>query len=514
MNNDSSLSAKITSQWQGAVCLVIALPLLVFARTLQHDLLLWDDNTLITCNPLVTPASWSGMLSAWRVAYDYLYIPLTYNLWMILGWLGGGKNPHPAIFHGANVAMHIGNSLLVLAICRKLTGKIWPSCLAALLFGLHPLQVESVAWASGMKDLLSGALALGAILGYLRAATAARPKYTYLLAIGLLFLSTLAKPGVVGVPLMIMAMDWLLLRRRGGVVLRWGIPLLLVVIPAILWTRQIQPVAGFTPPPVALRPAVAADALAFYIQKAFYPLQLCTDYGLKPDIVLTSGRALWSWLIPAGVVLAIGIIPKLRRPGVLAGGLIFVAGVLPVLGLIPFGFQYYSTVADRYVYLSMLVAALILVDILTLLPGRQQMLLGGALILILGALSHRQCGFWANTVALETHTVSVNPHSAAAYTRLAAELGVALKPEAANRAKLRQQARELQQLAENYCRKALAVQGDYLPAQNNLVALLLMQGRDREARELARRFQVLAEQKTVAKKDLAPKQNFTSPNRS
>jgi len=412
--------------------LVIALAvLLVFAQAALFDFLQWDDLALIVNNGYVNPPILSHALMAWARAHAGLYIPLTYNVWAAIATVASTQsadiagitvNPYP--FHTANVLIHLLSAWLVYRIVALWWEQKWISATAAVIWAVHPIQVEAVAWATGMKDVLSGFLALAAI--YLYLSTAARkdtePERTrirtasrYGAAAFCMMLATFAKPGVVGVPLFAIVLDLLVINRSWKTVLKCSWPLLLAVVPAVLATRSAQSVSG-APfiSAVWTRPLLAGHALAFYLQKIIWPNVFGTDYGLTPVYVMAHWWGYAASLIPAAVTAAI-ILHKPGRRMLGAAGLVFLAGVAPVLGFAPFVFQRYSTVADRYVYLSMLGVALAVAYLLRRMPTRWAVTVACFICAILMIRAGIQTATWEDNRTLAEHTFAVNPNSMAGY---------------------------------------------------------------------------------------------------
>lgn len=165
----------------------------------------------------------------------------------------------------------------------------------------------------------------------------------------------MSKPSTAVLPLIVVSLDVILYRRP----LWWSLarmgPWLLMAATATAMTWSIQPAAKLKPWPLWSRPLIAADALAFYLGKLVLPIHLSIDYGRTPLAMLGDPVLYWDWIFPVIVAL---IVWRLHKPVLTAGAMIFFLGLLPVLGLAPFAYQYFSTVADRYVYLSMLGVAM------------------------------------------------------------------------------------------------------------------------------------------------------------
>ncbi len=311
--------------------------------------------------------------------------------------------------------------------------------LGALLFAVHPLQVESVAWISEVRGLLCGLFAVLALWQYVEYAdghpapgttafsagcrvgrTSEVRAMLYAGATAALVLALLSKPAAVAVPLMAGVLGVGLLRRRLMVVFLEMLPWIACAIVAIAKTKQLQPGTALAfVPSLAVRPLVALDAIGFYVAKFFVPLQLGADYGRTPPFVL-GGKPFESFQI-GGVllpVLLIAFVLVKHRRMPLVGSALFLAWLAPVLGLVSFDFQRISTVADRYVYLAMLGPALVVAWIVQRWWSLPLAGVAAATIGLLGALSFLQLGTWRDTQTLFEHALRVNPRSAVAQYHL------------------------------------------------------------------------------------------------
>jgi tetratricopeptide (TPR) repeat protein len=401
---------------------LLGLILLAFGRTLANEFVDWDDSVLVYQNPNFNPPTMKGLLAGWNPrnpSNTGMYDPLVFSTWWVIAQgaqintpdiLGATLNPLP--FHAANLLVHWISACLVLEILLQLGLTRWPATLGAAIFAIHPLQTEPVAWITGMKDLLSNALALSAIychLTGLRLPAQQRSRRDWL-AFGIFVLGLLAKPSVIVTPPIIWVLDVLLLnqpwKKSAARLAVWIIP----GIPTALLARWLQPTHFLATTPLWSRPLVALDALAFYLAKLLVPIDLNFDYGRTPTALLRNvdlhNAIYWTWSIP---LIVAGAILLSRRKQLIAAGLIFALGVAPVLGLTPFIYQFYSTVADRYAYLSMLGVALAVAWILQnynkrLLYG----VISGLLILYCG-LSFAQSAVWADSETLYERGIKLNP---------------------------------------------------------------------------------------------------------
>lgn len=410
----------------------------------------WDDALNVTNNPHLKPPTAEGLVFFWLHPYDYLYIPLSYSVWWVLvhfrmaGPNGHGSFLDPQLFHVVNLLLHIGAALIVFRLLLLLTRREWAACAGALLFALHPLQVEPVAWITGLKDVLCGLLSMVALWQYVLFAgmdpnplapigtrTSAhyftKRQWHYLLAVLAFVAALLAKPSAITVPLLALVIDRLLLHRRWKQIAISVLPLCAIAAASAIVTTCAQPVHVPNIGPLWSRPFVAGDALAFYLSKLVLPIGLSAVYPHSVDKVLAS-RMLWlAWLVPmAVVVLACAL--RRRVPWFAAAAFISIAALLPVLGLVPFAYEQDSTVADRYMYVAMLGPSLALAFGLARLEARRSpaaLRSVGAIcavsIAVLAAISSVQAKYWHDSRSLFGRVLQVDPNSSVALGNLAAD---------------------------------------------------------------------------------------------
>jgi len=515
--------------------ILIFVSVAVFWPVLGHQFLAYDDSVDVYKNPYLQARSLDNLLHFWRYPYEGLYTPLTYTLYALAAWApallteipSAAVAPDPRLFHGLNLLLHLLSVLIVWRILTLLlrrtrvagTGTAlddnslpleWAACGGALLFAIHPIQVEPVAWVAGFKDVLFGLLSFVAVWHYLRYVDAkmqpgtGRPPHTrlnYGLATGAFVLALLAKPTAVVLPVIVWllaAWGWRRSRREQVAGLAaW-------VIIALAWgllTRWVQPGTALVfEPPLWARPLIAGDAVLFYLYKLILPLRFGPDYGRSPQVVLESGWVFLTGLIPYALAGWLWVKRKKLAWLATAAG-IFVVGLLPVLGLISFGFQHYSTVADRYVYLAMLGPALVLAWGLTR-PRKKLAAICGAIVLgffLLGSV--RQVPYWHDTLTLFEHALQVNPNSFLAHNNLGfvlAEQGqdveavshfneaLRLEPESSithlNLGNALERQGKLEEAIQHYV-EALRIVPTYARAHTNLGLALAKKGRYDEALE-------------------------------
>ncbi len=403
-----------------------------FVSVCGHDFVDWDDYGNVARNSSFQPPTLAHIAGFWRQSYFGMYIPVTYSLWGGVATLARSATPdehgfvlNPYVFHAANLLLHVLAVLLVYAILQRIGAASWPAFFGAALFAVHPVQVEPVAWISGTKDVLAGVLSLCAILlhlHYLRALARGDPRrraaLLFAAATVVLVLAMLAKPSSMATPLIVFVIDVLLLRRSLKRAEVECLFCLLLIAPLLVMGRSVQPSGTWFAASLWARPFVAADALAFYLLQLLAPVHLCPDYGRSPRWLLRSNWMYVTWALPAAVA-ALCWWSRRRFPWIVAACAIVVACLLPVLGLLHFEFQIYSTVGDRYLYLAMLGPALLVSYLLQRYRSRVAFTIAVALATALAVRSFLQVRYWRDSKTLFGHTAEVNPDSVAAHNVLA-----------------------------------------------------------------------------------------------
>ncbi len=408
--------------------ILLAAVVLVFGRILANDFVNWDDRPLIYDNSNIYHPTAAGLLHHWNPkdpSNSEMYDPLVFTLWWSLAHVAQIESPdfwgsklNPYIYHAANLLVHWLSAWVVLEILRRLKIGDWPALAGALIFAIHPIQTEAVAWATAMKDLLSGLFALLAIWRYIAAlqSVGRRRKWNYLVATVCFVAAMLSKPSTVVVPVIVALIDRILYARSWRDIFKWIWPWLILATGCGVLTVLVQPPHPFDVGPIWARPLIAMDALAFYLYKIFLPIRLSFDYGRNPMAVLTDPALhhplYWTWVFPLTVAVFLW---RIKQPMLTLAGLIFLLGLLPVLGLKTFVFQYYTTVADRYVYLPMLGMVLAVGWLMS--RNRNRIVIGAfaLIVLVLGSLSFVQAGEWKDTETIYDFGLHLNKTRALHY---------------------------------------------------------------------------------------------------
>jgi len=421
----------------GLSLVLVAAVGVVYLQVRDHAYVDYDDLLYIANNPNVREGlSLEGLRRAFLERFDTNWIPLTAVSYLIEYSLHGAQARYVLL---ANAALHALSSVGLLWVVRRATGATWLAAFVAAIFALHPLHVESVAWASERKDVLSGLCWIAAMGAYVRYCESLRGGW-YLATAVAMALGGLAKPMVVTLPFALLLLDlWPLRRLRDDGGPGWPdtgafaralvekLPLLALSVAFSAVTISVQGEGGamrfgeaFS---LEVRLANALHSYVVYVAKTFWPLDLAAFYP-HPAAGVGTGRALAALLVLAGATAAC-----LRwlgtRPHLAVGWLWFLGTLVPVIGLVQVGMQ---ARADRYMYLPMIGLSLGIAwearDRLTRLglPGAARIGLGTVVLLALAVVAHRQVGTWKDTVTLFEHAVAVTEDNAVAHSYLAEAL--------------------------------------------------------------------------------------------
>jgi len=407
-----------------------------YAQVIGHQFITLDDPTYIQGNSMVNRGlTRAGIAWAFTTFYAANWHPLTWISHMIDCQLFGTNAGRHLL---VNALIHVANTLLVFWFLLRATHARWPSALIAALFALHPLHVESVAWASERKDTLSTLFGLLSLIAYVRYAEApSRKRYTWIAVT--LGLGLLAKPMLVTWPFVMLLIDYWPLRRfraassarRSEVatelwpLLREKLPLFVLAAASAIMTLMAQSREGavrtLAHDPIALRLSNALVSYAKYLLLTFWPNDLAIYYPFA---------GIPAWQIIGAAFLLIGttafcLSQRKIRPYLIVGWLWFLGTLVPVIGLVQVGGQ---IMADRYFYIpsiGLFIAVVFgLADItrsLRVAPSLSAAI-AGIVLLVLATLTNTQIRRWHDSFTLFEHTLAVTPPN----LRIEHNLGVAL----------------------------------------------------------------------------------------
>ena len=436
-------SLKFISNRSLAMLAVVAFVAMIYGRTVTFGFIEHDDDRNIYENHRLLNPTVETFTSYWTEPYLGLFIPATYTYWTaVSAWSNswshedGFKKPDPKWFHLGNVILHGANGLLVLTLLSSVGFSSVAATFGALFFVAHPLQVEAVAWASGAKDVWSsfwGLLSLVTFLQFLTRPVSAEKKYLGLVPLFLSYLffsiAILAKPSQVVIPVMGALLIYYHDRKINLHRVKILLPYMVILGIYLTLANLSQGAEGsFKQVPLALRPLIAGDAINFYATKILFPLNLAVDYARPPTTVINSNIALALSTFTLMFLTATALV-WLRHKNqsfntITVSIWLFVVGLTPVLGLVPFGYQFFSTVCDRYAYLAMLSPALV-VAMLQQHVRKSRGVLTTILIAYVTSLGFgtlRQVDYWQNESKLFKHSLEVQPDGAVALIGFSNEL--------------------------------------------------------------------------------------------
>jgi protein O-mannosyl-transferase len=492
--------------------LLALVTLVLYWPATGFDFLNYDDPTFVTSNAHVQGGlNWEGVKWAFGLSGGDYWHPLTWLSLMLDASLFGRK---AGGFHFTNVAFHAANGVLLFLLLRRLTGALWRSAVVAALFALHPLRVESVAWVTERKDVLSGCFGLLALICYARYAQKAAGSSQwsvisnqssrvpavnnasrttdyrllitdhrllfYLLSLGFFAFGLMSKATLVTWPFVMLLLDCWPLQRFQLLSFRSAVstlrPLVREKIPFFVlsgisccltyWTEKgRQMTAGFEETPALLRLENALVAYARYLGKTFCPVKLAVPY-------VNPGH--WSWLelggsamVLVGVCLAVLWLGR-RRPYLLVGWCWFLGTMIPMIGLTK---GWLTFAADRFTYVPSIGVLLLTVWGVCELARRWRYpalvlsVAGAAAIVPCLVLTRQQIGYWKDSETLFRHALEVTENNGAAHN----SLGVALVEKG-----------QPDEAVEEF-QEVLRLKPDDVYGRNNLGIALLKSGKTDEA---------------------------------
>ncbi len=428
------LPAKTISSRHHLPLILLALAIVTMAVYWQvhgFDFLNYDDGDYVTDNSHIQDGlTRKSIIWAFTTAHAVNWHPMTWMSHMLdyqifKLWAGG--------HHLTNLLFHIANSLLLFLVFRKMTGCIWRSAFVAAVFALHPLHVQSVAWVSERKDLLSAFFWMLTLWAYARYAQ--RPGWAaYIWIIIFFILGLLSKPMVVTLPFVLLLLDyWPLHRfRLGGAedhrhvpiagLIQEKIPLFLLSAISAGITFSVQQQGGavesFDAIPFTERLANAFITYVTYIIKTLFPTKLAAFYPYPESF---SGWKVFAAVMMIAVLTGLALWFIHRAPYVTVGWLWFAGTLVPVIGIVQVGFQ---SMADRYMYLPMIGLTIPVAwgipEIVSKWRHRQAWLgISAALALaVLAIVSWMQTGHWKNSQTLFEHALEVTSGNYIAHNNL------------------------------------------------------------------------------------------------
>jgi protein O-mannosyl-transferase len=415
-------------------CLILAGVTLLQYWSIQFaEFITFDDQLHIVNNSyLKSGFSWASLLWAFSTDYGGNWHPITWLSFMADYYLFG---LNPSGYHIVNLLIHIMNSALLFFVLHRMTNAFWRSGFVAVLFAVHPMHVESVAWVSERKDLLCalfGFMAMGAYDQYTKRLNI---KY-YFLLIAFFCLGLMSKPMILTLPFMLLLFDYWPLRRiqfddhptireslktlRSLVIEK--IPLFILSLLSAVMTYHAQQawnaISSMEMLPLNIRVLNAVSSYALYIEKAFWPVSLSVFYPL-----IVSHDAieiiLYGILLVMITIFAIG--KSRSHPYLIVGWLIYLGVLVPVIGIIKIGSQ---SMADRYTYIPFvglfIMASWGIPDLIKRLVHRKFYMVGAVFVVLLffSVNTWHQAHYWRDSVTLFTRALQITSRNYAAHENL------------------------------------------------------------------------------------------------
>jgi tetratricopeptide (TPR) repeat protein len=415
----------------------------IYWQVRNFDFINYDDPVYVTENPRVLEGlNWESIKWAFTSIYGSNWFPLTWLSLMLDRQLFG---VNPGTFHLINVVLHTVNAIVLFIILSRCTKDIWPSFFTAVVFGLHPLHVESVAWIAERKDVLSTLFWMLTMLGYIRYVEKPTVR-RYMIVLAAFIAGLMSKPMLVTLPFVLLLVDyWPLQRIRLSRNIRQEnpdqrnntrtisflvlekVPLFVLSAASCVMTLIAQKskgaVSSFEVLSLSDRLTNALVSYTSYIGKMFWPTGLAIFYPHPQDNIPLL-KIVISTMILFAVSLAV-IFSCRKKRYLLVGWLWYLGTLVPVIGLVQVGAQ---AMADRYAYIPVIGLSIMIAwsvrDIVSKWRYKNVIVVTAGVLICatLMVCTYRQLRYWQNNETLFTHTLDVTSDNYIAHNNI----GIAL----------------------------------------------------------------------------------------
>ncbi len=456
--------------------MILVATLAVYAQVRHHEFVNFDDDKYITENlHLRKGLSWEGIRWAFTTFYFGFWSPLTWLSRMLDVQLFGLD---PGMHLLMNVFIHMASVVLLYIALLRMTGSVWRSAFVAAMFALHPLNVESVAWASERKNVLSTFFWMLTMLAYSRYVLRPGIK-NYLLVFCAYLMGLMAKPMLVTLPCALLLMDYWPLKRfwppgEGTaksqsspqiqprplfLLIAEKLPMLIASgLSVYITSVSMMKIISLDIRPMSLRIANALVSYVLYMFKTICPYNMAVYYMFPESVPLWRSAA--AGLAIIGIT-ALSVVTIRTRPYIIVGWLWFLGTAAPVIGLVQA--DLWPAMADRYAYIPQIGLFFIIAWAGADLLKRRRILTTAAAASFLAVLiltTWLQVGYWANSTILFQHNIYVQPYNPIAHSNLCDALGAEGRTDEAIR----------------HCRRALELDPTCIRAHDNLGVILAKQG--------------------------------------
>jgi len=453
------------------ICFVLAAATFAaFEGVRSNNFVFYDDDKYITGNDEVLKGlSIESLRWAFTTGHQGNWHPLTWMSHLLDSTVFGMS---PTGHHLVSVGFHIANVILLFLILKKMTGAVWLSAFVAAVFGLHPLGVESVAWAAERKNVLSSFFAFLTIWVYLWHSQ--KPGWRRYVVIAILFTAgLLSKSMLVTLPFVLILLDYWPIAKFGELKgWRWLWRAIINKTPLIAISAAFCVVTYLTQDeaivslPMGLRAGNALMSYIRYIGKIFYPTPLAVLYPFD-----TNGYPLWeTWgcLLLLLAVTTVVILERRRYRFLFMGWFWYLGTLVPVIGLVQVGVQ---AMADRYMYLPGIGIYIIVawlageISAKSRLPKIVPAITGTAILFVLLLMTRAQVGYWKDSESLFRHTLDVTTNNYVMYK---------------NYGQVLESKGRLDEAIDNF-RRALELSPGWAEVHDKLACALRDKGQDAEA---------------------------------
>jgi hypothetical protein len=387
--------------------IIVSVTAIAFSPSLNNGFTNWDDDTYVTNNPDIRGFTLHNVVKVFSSSYAASYQPLTMLTYMAEFSIFG---LNPVVFHSTNLIVHIVNSLLVFLLLYLLSGNCFAGAVAALLFAVHPLRVESVAWVAERKDVLSMLFFLLSLFAYNSFLKKGLQKYYWLCMAAFVF-SLLTKPIAVSQPIVLFLIDYLHDKKQNKKLLLQKTPFFVIAAVFVVITLVTQHSSGaintISALPFFQQSCIPFYGIVFYIVKTIFPLHLSALYPfpVNPDKGLIIQFYL-SFMVVLGIGIAVFYSRKFSKK-VVFGALFFFVTILPLLQIVSIG---NIIVAERYTYVPILGMCFIVAENLIYLQKKafwkngfvKTTVTAGFIVIIFiyGYITYQRCGIWKDSLSL------------------------------------------------------------------------------------------------------------------
>lgn len=402
--------------------LILAVTVTAYSQVINCGFVSFDDAVYVIENDHIkTGFNLESFQWALTTTTDGNWFPLTWLSYILDISIAGSS---PLTFHVSNLLYHLINTSLLFAALYMMTGHIYRCALVAAFFALHPLHVESVAWISERKDLLSLFFFFLTIISYAKYRER-QGIYRYLVTLILFACGLMSKSMLVSTPLLLLLLDYWPLKKYDSIISRKFVTLLIEKIPffilsllSAIITYNVQKhnaVVSFVESSLATNLKNAVISYLIYIYKTFVPTKLAVIYLFNAEISLIAALAATILLATATAVV---IIMRKEKPYLTVGWFWFLISLLPVIGIIRVGKQ---SMADRYTYLPHIGFFILLVwgvsefHLVKKISVKIKTVITIVIFSALSVVTWNQVGYWKNSISLFSHAVAVTENNWVAF---------------------------------------------------------------------------------------------------